>query len=52
MAFKKYRTSILLAVTFGYTMIIAETVLGRASHQSPVGAFRFFSKGKASAFGG
>ena len=43
---------ILLAVTFGYTMIIAETVLGRASHQSPVGAFRFFSKGKASAFGG
>ena len=31
---------ILLALTFGYTMIIAETVIGRTSRKSPVGAFR------------
>ncbi len=33
---------ILLAVTFGYTMIIAETAIGRATGKSPVGAFRSF----------
>ena len=27
---------ILLAVTFGYTMIVAETALGRMTHKSPV----------------
>ena len=30
---------ILLALTFGYTMIIAETALGRMTKKSPVGAF-------------
>lgn len=34
---------IILALTFGYTMIIAETAIGRSSQKSPVGAFRFFS---------
>ena len=43
---------ILLAVTFGYTMIIAETAIGRASGKSPVGAFRFFSDGAGAKFGG
>ena len=43
---------ILLAVTFGYTMIIAETVIGRTSQKSPVGAFSHFSKGRFSRFGG
>ncbi len=33
---------ILLALTFGYAMIIAETAVGRASHKSPVGAFRYY----------
>ena len=43
---------ILLAVTFGYTMIIAETALGRMTHKSPVGAYSHFGKGKGLAFGG
>ncbi len=30
---------IILALTFGYTMIIAETAIGRYSQKSPVGAF-------------
>ncbi|WP_044912976.1 sodium-dependent transporter [Butyrivibrio sp. WCE2006] len=30
---------ILLALTFGYTMIIAETAIGRFTRKSPVGAF-------------
>ena len=30
---------IILALTFGYTMIIAETALGRMTKKSPVGAF-------------
>ena len=36
---------ILLAVTFGYTMIIAETALGRMTKKSPVGAFNLFGHG-------
>ena len=36
---------ILLAVTFGYTMIIAETALGRMTKKSPVGAFNYFGHG-------
>lgn len=43
---------ILLAFTFGYTMIVAETALGRMTHKSPVGAFRAFGKGKGLSFGG
>ena len=35
---------ILLALTFGYSMIVAETALGRMTRKSPVGAFAFFSK--------
>lgn len=31
---------VILAVTFGYTMIIAETAIGRATNRSPVGAFQ------------
>ena len=30
---------ILLALTFGYTMIVAETAIGRMTKKSPVGAF-------------
>ena len=37
---------ILLAVTFGYTMIVAETALGRMTHKSPVSAYAHFGKGK------
>lgn len=43
---------ILLAVTFGYTMIMAETALGRMTRKSPVGAFAAFGKGRWRAFGG
>lgn len=43
---------ILLAVTFGYTMIIAETVIGRATGKSPVGAFNAYGKTGATKFGG
>lgn len=35
---------ILLALTFGYTMIVAETSLGRMTRKSPVGAFASFTK--------
>lgn len=30
---------ILLALTFGYTMIVAESAIGRMTRKSPVGAF-------------
>ena len=43
---------IVLAVTFGYTMIVAETALGRMTKKSPVGAFAAFGKGGGFAFGG
>ena len=43
---------ILLALTFGYTMIVAESALGRMTQKSPVGAFRFFGKKKWISFGG
>lgn len=43
---------IVLALTFGYTMIIAETALGRMTKKSPVGAFASFGKKKAFRFGG
>ncbi len=35
---------ILLALTFGYTMIVAESALGRMTRKSPVGAFKSFGK--------
>ena len=37
---------VILALTFGYTMIVAESALGRMTRKSPVGAFRSFAKGK------
>ncbi len=43
---------IALAVTFGYTMIVAETALGRRTKKSPVGAFRAYSDKKIYHVGG
>lgn len=43
---------IVLAVTFGYTMIIAETALGRMTKKSPVSAFRSYGKKRWCQFGG
>ena len=43
---------ILLAFTFGYTMIVAETALGRMTKKSPVGAFAAFGKKGGFSFGG
>ncbi len=43
---------IVLAVTFGYTMIVAETALGRMTRKSPVGAFAAFGKQNKRPFGG
>ena len=43
---------ILLALTFGYTMIVAESAIGRMTRKSPVGAFRAFGKKKWLSFGG
>jgi NSS family neurotransmitter:Na+ symporter len=43
---------ILLALTFGYTMIVAETSLGRMTRKSPVGAFASFTKSHTLKAGG
>lgn len=43
---------IILALTFGYTMIIAETTIGRMTRKSPVGAFRKFGSSIWHKFGG
>ncbi len=43
---------IVLALTFGYTMITAETALGRMTQKSPVGAYKSFGKSKFLSFGG
>lgn len=43
---------IFLALTFGYTMIVAETSIGRMTKKSPVGAFSAFGKSKWLAAGG
>ena len=43
---------ILLALTFGYTMIMAETSLGRLTRKSPVGAYESFGKSKWLSLGG
>ena len=43
---------IILALTFGYTMIIAETAIGRATKKSPVSAFGQFGKGLLEKGGG
>ena len=39
-------------MTFGYTMIIAETALGRMTKKSPVGAYDSFGKSKWLSLGG
>ena len=43
---------IILALTFGYAMIMAETSLGRMTRKSPVGAFQSFGKSKLLSAGG
>ncbi len=43
---------IILALTFGYSMIVAETALGRITGKSPVGAYKSFGKEKWLSFGG
>ena len=43
---------ILLALTFGYSMIVAETAIGRMTKKSPVGAFSSFGKSKWLSAGG
>jgi NSS family neurotransmitter:Na+ symporter len=43
---------IILALTFGYTMIIAETAIGRNTKKSPVGAFNALSNSKSMGIGG
>ena len=43
---------IILALTFGYTMIMAETALGRMTKKSPVGAFGAFGHTWTFRFGG
>lgn len=43
---------IILALTFGYTMIIAETAIGRMTKKSPVSAFAKFSDSKLAKVGG
>ncbi len=35
---------LLLVATFGYTLIVSETAIGRATGKSPVGAFQHFGK--------
>lgn len=43
---------IILALTFGYSMIMAETSLGRMTRRSPVGAFESFGKTRLRSAGG
>ena len=43
---------IILALTFGYAMIMAETSLGRMTGKSPVGAYGAFGKSKWRSLGG
>ena len=43
---------IILALTFGYTMIVAETSLGRLTKKSPVGAYSAFGSSRRLRAGG
>ena len=43
---------IILAMTFGYTMIVAETSIGRMTGKSPVGAYKSFGDRPGLRFGG
>lgn len=43
---------IILALTFGYTMIMAETAIGRLTGKSPIGAFKAFTNKAVYKIGG
>ena len=43
---------VVLALTFGYTMIIAETAIGRSTQKSPVSAFKVYGKNRFDTAGG
>ena len=43
---------LVLALTFGYTMIMSETAIGRMTGKSPVGAFATFTRNKLMRAGG
>ena len=43
---------IILALTFGYTMMMSESTLGRLTRKSPVGAFSAYGRGKLAKAGG
>ena len=43
---------LILMITFGYTLIISETTLGRMTKKSPVGAFQSFGSTFSFKFGG
>lgn len=43
---------LILMLTFGYTLIVSETALGRMTRRSPVGAFQVFGKGPFFQIGG
>ena len=43
---------LILVLTFGYTLIISETSIGRMTRKSPIGAFRHFGSGASFKFGG
>lgn len=43
---------LILMLTFGYTLIMSETALGRMTKRSPVGAFAAFGKRVPFRFGG
>lgn len=45
-------TYLVLMLTFGYTLIMSETALGRMTRRSPVGAFGAFGKSFPFRFGG
>lgn len=43
---------LILVATFGYTMIVCESALGRMTQKSPVGAYQHFGRTKFLKFGG
>ena len=43
---------LILALTFGYTMIVSETAIGRLTKKSPVAAFRMYTKRRLYLAGG
>ncbi len=45
-------TYLILTLTFGYTMIVTETSLGRKTKRGPIGAFCHYGKAKGFRFGG